>query len=170
MALAAHPERCAASNASRTSKVSASSPTLDPFQLASAEMVSNPYPVYHRLRAEAPVYWSDAWNGWVVTRYDDVHGVLLDQRFSSARTSAILEHLPESAQNDLKFIRRYMSLLISTIDDPEHARQRTVALKALAPRLFEAMRPQIQPEAALLSREAIGLARSNRSNTEVKTQ
>ena len=39
------------------------------------EFAVNPYPVYHRLRAEDPVHWTDAWGCWLLTRYDDVTAV-----------------------------------------------------------------------------------------------
>jgi cytochrome P450 len=115
----------------------------DPFQLGSAEMVFNPYPTYHRLRAEAPVYWSEVWGGWVVTRYEDVRAILLDARFSNARTTAILRQLPDAELAQLQDLRRYMTLWLGYVDDRDHTRQRASSLRALAPRLLEAMRPQV---------------------------
>ena len=46
--------------------------------LVSPEIYENPYPIYHRLRVEHPVHWSDAWGCWVLTRYDDVVSILRD--------------------------------------------------------------------------------------------
>src|SRR6478752_1949846 len=43
-----------------------------------------PFPLYRRLRDEAPVYWDERNQTFVLTRHDDVYGVLLDPtRFSS---------------------------------------------------------------------------------------
>ena len=114
--------------------------------MLSPALLADPYSVYRQLRSETPVCWSESWQGWVVTRYDDALEILLDKdkRFSASRTASIFQKLPASAQSELQDLRRYTSLWIGFIDDPEHARQRAVALKALAPRLFEAMRPQIQ--------------------------
>lgn len=39
----------------------------------------DPAPIYADARASAPVFWSDATGGWVVTRRDDVHRVLTDE-------------------------------------------------------------------------------------------
>lgn len=119
--------------------------TLDPYALGSAEVLHNPYPVYARLRVSDPVYYSSDWNGWVVTRYQDVYAILQDSaRFSAARTPALLKQLPAHDQAELTTLNRYMSLWIGFVDAPEHTRLRSVSIKALAPRFFEALRPRIQ--------------------------
>jgi len=41
----------------------------DPFSVAFQEA---PFPVYRRLRDEAPVYRSEKWGFWALSRYDDV--------------------------------------------------------------------------------------------------
>jgi cytochrome P450 len=51
--------------------------------------LGNPHPIWHHLRANAPVYWQDVGEGrgfWSVTKYDDVEWVLKDHTtFTSAR-------------------------------------------------------------------------------------
>ncbi len=45
----------------------------------------DPYPIYKRLRREAPVYWSER-GFWVLSRYDDIWAAVHDHaRFSSAQ-------------------------------------------------------------------------------------
>ena len=39
----------------------------------------DPYPIYAAARRHAPIFWSDATNGWVVSRRDDVQAVLGDE-------------------------------------------------------------------------------------------
>ena len=65
--------------------------------LTSPEFYRDPYPAFHRLRAEAPVHWSDAWGGWVLTRYDDIEKVLRDFRhFTKAgHVTKALDDLPQ---------------------------------------------------------------------------
>ena len=67
---------------------------FDPL-LGSPEFFENPYPVYRRLREETPVYWSTAWNAWVLTRQADVVAIHRDPKtFSShGRVSAQLDRL-----------------------------------------------------------------------------
>lgn len=47
----------------------------DPFSVAFQE---DPFPVYERLREEAPIYRSEKWGFWALSRYDDVRNALLD--------------------------------------------------------------------------------------------
>ena len=66
--------------------------------LKSAANVQDPFPLYAWLRDHEPVHWSDAFNAWVVTRYDDVLEIFnrpdtfssdrfrkIDERYASRR-------------------------------------------------------------------------------------
>ena len=57
---------------------------LSLYHLLNPEILADPYPLYHRLRNEAPVHWDPFLHAWVVTRYNDVVRVLHD--FSADRT------------------------------------------------------------------------------------
>ncbi len=57
--------------------------TFDPMD---AEFIANPYPTYHRLRAEEPVHHNPL-GFWVLTRYEDVLMVLRDPRFAKASSA-----------------------------------------------------------------------------------
>jgi cytochrome P450 len=55
----------------------------DPYDPA---ISANPYPVYRRLRDEAPMYYNKAYDFYTVSRYSDVDQCLMDREtFSSAR-------------------------------------------------------------------------------------
>ena len=62
-----------------------------------SDYFEDPYPFYDQLRSQDPGHWSDSWNCWIVTRYDDVATVLRDwKRFSSVgRSSRFLGQLPD---------------------------------------------------------------------------
>lgn len=52
--------------------------------VASGDLTIDRHDVYTRLREDAPVFFSDALQSWVLTRYDDVKAVLADEdRFAS---------------------------------------------------------------------------------------
>src|SRR5438445_10489055 len=53
------------------------------------EFLADPYPTYHRLRAEDPVHQSPL-GFWVLTRYDDVSAVLRDPRFIKEPLAALV--------------------------------------------------------------------------------
>src|SRR5205809_3210091 len=66
------------------STASSADRTLSLYNLLDPEVLANPYPLFHRLRAEDPVHWDPFLHSWVVTRYPDVVRVL--KEFSAART------------------------------------------------------------------------------------
>ena len=47
----------------------------DPF---SAEFQADPFTVYRWMRDEAPVYYSEKWDWWALSRWDDVRTASLD--------------------------------------------------------------------------------------------
>ncbi len=54
------------------------------------EIDADPYPVYARLREEAPLYYNEEQDFYAVSRFEDVqHGLLDRQTFSSARGSVL---------------------------------------------------------------------------------
>jgi cytochrome P450 len=56
---------------------------FDPF---SREFFDDPYPVYRRMREEAPVYYNEQYDFYALTRHEDVAAALRDHdAFSSAR-------------------------------------------------------------------------------------
>jgi cytochrome P450 len=48
------------------------------YDMYSVEINADPYPVYRRLREEAPLYYNDTHDFWAVSRYEDVEKGLLD--------------------------------------------------------------------------------------------
>jgi cytochrome P450 len=45
----------------------------DPYDI---DIVHDPYPVYARLREEAPVYYNERYDFWAISRYADVEKAL----------------------------------------------------------------------------------------------
>jgi cytochrome P450 len=120
---------------------SATSQDLDQIPLFSHDMAQDPYPIYHRLRAADPVHWSEKFNAWILTRYDDVAAGLNDLRLSSDRT-ALLQEMAGSKELEPFFA--FLSQRMIFADPPKHARLRGLVSKAFTPHAVEAMRPHIQ--------------------------
>jgi cytochrome P450 len=60
---------------------------INPPDLANPRFKANPYPFYARLRAEAPVWRTtlpDKRTAWLLSRYEDVAGVL-EERYLRQR-------------------------------------------------------------------------------------
>ena len=107
---------------------------------------ANPYPFYARLRDEAPVWRTtlrDRRTAWLVTRYDDVAGVLKDDTFAKDKANAMdAEQRAKTpwVPGFLKPLERNML----DLDDPDHRRLRALVSKAFTPRLIERLRSRIE--------------------------
>jgi cytochrome P450 len=89
----------------------------------------DPYPVYRRLREEAPVYRDPEDRWWVLSRFADVCESLRDwETFSSSRGPA-----PENPDRDG---RKYS---IISMDPPRHDRLRAMLRKFFTPRAVDAL-------------------------------
>ena len=51
-----------------------------PFNPRSAAFRANPYPIYHRLRAQDPIHYRHEQGDWILTRYADMVALLKDNR------------------------------------------------------------------------------------------
>ena len=122
-----------------------SSSSLDQL-LVSPAMYSDPYPIYHQLREEDPVHWSDVWGCWVLTRYADVVAVLRDyRRFTNVgRIASFLDQLPESVRAQIRPLYDNFTVGMPNTDPPEHTRVRGLVNTAFTARVVEGMRPRVQ--------------------------
>ncbi|MEX0776870.1 MAG: cytochrome P450 [Phycisphaeraceae bacterium] len=115
--------------------------------LTSPTLLDDPYPVFHRLRREAPVAWSEAWGCWIVTRYDDVSAILQDHaRFSSFGrvTNVIRRSLPAGELAQLQPLISHYSRGLINVDPPDHTRIRRLVQQTFLPRTLDRLKPHVQ--------------------------
>lgn len=55
------------------------------------EIDADPYPVYRRLREEAPLYYNDQYDFYALSRFDDVQRTFVDSETYSSARGAVLE-------------------------------------------------------------------------------
>lgn len=107
------------------------------FDPLSPAFLADPYPVYARLRAEAPVVRIGP--RWVVSRYDVVDAVLKGPSFGrSGYDQLILKAFGPGPMYES--FRRWMLFM----DPPNHTRLRSLATRAFTPRAVERLRDSIQ--------------------------
>ena len=116
-------------------------PILSLFQLLDPEVLANPYPLYERLRSEAPVHWDPYLHAWVVTRYADVITVL--HHFSANRTPTP-EQFAAMGLPELGPLAQVMVKQMLFMDAPDHTRLRGLASTAFTPARVEALRSHIK--------------------------
>ena len=113
--------------------------------LASEAFNQNPYPLYHRMRREAPVYWSEAWGCWMLTRYEDIAWTLQDhQSFTSLGRLTATMDLPEPLRERAAPLIRHYSQGLINVDPPDHTRMRKLVHLAFTPRAIRKMRAYIE--------------------------
>jgi hypothetical protein len=116
--------------------------------IAAPEFLSDPYPAFDRLRAEAPVFWSDVWNCWLVTSYDLVNESFRDHvRFSNVnRFAATFTGLPDDVFDEIRPLHSHFNGGRGLIhaDPPTHTRLRRLIHLVFTPRVVQKMREQVQ--------------------------
>ena len=117
--------------------MSTSVPDFNPLDPA---FIADPYPVYHRLRAAAPV-WRSPIGFNVVTRYDDTALVLRDRRFGKSYVENITKRYGPQIVDEPAYASMMRTMLV--LDPPDHTRLRGLVTKAFTARRVEAMRPRI---------------------------
>jgi cytochrome P450 len=105
----------------------------------------DPYPVYRRLRDEAPCYHDAERGFWALSRHADVLAAFLDpERFSSTKGVAL---------EDIGDAEAVMSFL--AMDPPRHDRLRALVSRGFTPRRVRELEPSIR---ALACRYLDGVA------------
>lgn len=107
---------------------------FDPYDYAFHE---DPYPLYRRLRDEAPVFHAERDDLWVVSRHADVFDVLRDDAAFSNRMGVSLDASAWSPD-----AHRVMSFL--ALDGQRQTRLRRLVSAAFTPRRVKELQPQIQ--------------------------
>jgi cytochrome P450 len=106
--------------------------------LLTPEGIQDPYPVYDRIRATGPVYWSDALRMWLVTSHEAAREVYRDhERFSSAGANIAdrLSRLPDDVRDQVPTVTAVDSAeVLNVADPPRHTRHRAFFTRPLAPR------------------------------------
>src|ERR1700730_8345053 len=112
------------------------------------DLVDDPYPLYHRMRVEAPVmaYGDEV----LVTRYGDVERVLRDhadfskRNYRGSRVTSFADRLGPEEAEVFNQISAFKELWMSAMDPPAHSRNRGLVHKVFTPRRIAEMRPRVE--------------------------
>ncbi|MDE3087222.1 MAG: cytochrome P450 [Acidobacteriota bacterium] len=105
----------------------------DPYDIA---INADPYPVYRRLREEAPLYYNEAYDFYAVSRFDDVARGLLDPETHPSGRGVILELIKSDTEIP-------PGTLIFE-DPPRHTIYRRLLSRVFTPRRVAALEPKIR--------------------------
>ena len=114
--------------------------------IVSREFKANPFPFFASLRTSQPVYRTtlpDKTPVWLISRYEDVVGLLKDERFvKNKRTAMTAEQLRKMPWVPPAF--RPLERNMLDLDPPDHTRLRALVHKAFTPSLVGRMRNRIE--------------------------
>lgn len=127
----------------------------------------DPFAEYARLRTEAPVckVKFGRLDAWLVTCYDDVLAVLKDERFVKNRRQVQSADQLAKAGWMPAFLRPLERNMLD-LDDPDHARLRSLVHKAFTPQRIEQMQTRIEAIANRLIDEMSGGEMSGKSQAK----
>lgn len=115
------------------------------FPLYTQAFDANPFPIYKDLQENAPCFWSEEAQKWVLTRYEDVVNALNDwQTYSSAKGN-LVDEFPGRAGNTL-----------GSMDPPKHDQVRAVIQSVFAKRNLKHMDEPIKDLARKIIDKNIG--------------
>ena len=115
------------------------------------ELQLDPYPVFRRMREEAPLYYNERHDFFALPRFDDVQGAFLDpETYSSARGN-ILELVHANVEMP--------SGVFIFEDPPLHTAHRGVLNRVFTPRKMSVIEPQVRAYCARVLDPLIGADR-----------
>ena len=105
----------------------------DPYDF---EIDSDPYPVWKRLREEAPLYYNEKYDFYALSRFHDVEPALVDWRTFSSAKGTVLE-----------LIKSNMEIPPGSIifeDPPTHDLHRGILSRVFTPKKMNAIEPKVR--------------------------
>jgi cytochrome P450 len=122
--------------------------SYDPYDV---EINADPYPVYRRLREEAPLYYNEQYDFFAVSRYDDVERGLVDRDTYISGRGGILELIKAN-------IEMPPGVLIFE-DPPVHTVHRGLLSRVFTPKKMNALEPQVREFCAASLDPLVGTGR-----------
>lgn len=107
---------------------------FDPF---SQEFFDGAYDTFRRLRDEAPVYFSEKWDFWALSRYEDVAPATKDHETFSSAKGATLDMV--KAHDDAIPVPK----VIISMDPPEHQKMRKLVSSVFTPRAIASLEDMV---------------------------
>jgi cytochrome P450 len=97
---------------------------------------NDPYPVWKRMRDEAPLYYNEKYDFYALSRHQDVQRCSLDTKTYSSAKGSVLELIKSGAQMPPG------AILFE--DPPEHTMHRSLLARVFTPRRMEAIEDKVR--------------------------
>jgi cytochrome P450 len=120
----------------------------DPYDF---EIDTDPYPIWRRLREEAPLYYNEKYDFYAVSRFDDCEKVIVDWRTYSSARGTLLELIKANVQMPPG------SIIFE--DPPPHELHRSLLSRVFTPRRVNGLEPKIREFCATRLDPLVGAGR-----------
>ena len=106
---------------------------FDPYDV---DIFADPYPVFRRLREEAPLYYNEKYDFWALSRFKDVEAGFVDHATYSSARGGVLEAIKQNFPVPKGFFIME--------DPPLHTLHRSLLSRVFTPKRVGALEPQIR--------------------------
>ena len=120
----------------------------DPYDF---DIDADPYPVWKRLRDEAPLYWNDKYEFFALSRWDDVDAAMLDWQTYISGQGSVLEIIKAGVEIPPG------SILFE--DPPTHDVHRSLLSRVFTPKKMQSLEPQVRAYCAQVLDPLVGTGR-----------
>jgi cytochrome P450 len=117
----------------------------DPYDF---DIDADPYPVWKRLRDEAPLYWNEKYDFYALSRWDDVDAAMLDWKTYISGRGSVLEIIKAGVEIPPG------SILFE--DPPTHDMHRSLLSRVFTPKKMNALEPQVRAYCAQVLDPLVG--------------
>ena len=100
------------------------------------DILEDPYPIFRRLRDEAPLYYNEPYDFYAVSRFDDVERTLVDRETFSSRKGVLLD-----------MIKADFEMPPGTLihdEAPIHTIHRSLLSRVFTPKAMSAIEPMVR--------------------------
>jgi cytochrome P450 len=118
-----------------------------------------PFPAYHKLREERPIYIDPVSGNYILTRYRDVRKVAMNTKTMSCKTGIIQTRKSEVSDEVNRMFSEQGYLPMDTLvtnDPPDHRVYRTLVDKAFTREKVDGLEPEIERSVTELIDQFIG--------------
>lgn len=125
------------------------------FNPSDPAFIADPYPVLAELRETTPIFWNNASQQWMLTRFDDVAATLRDRRLGRAYTHRFTHAELGRPEPDPRWadFNEHEEWSVLALEPPDHTRLRRLVQKVFTPRAVAGLGGPIAKSAeALLDR------------------
>ena len=126
-------------------------PTTINYDMFDRDIYASPYPVYRRLRDEAPLYYNEKYDFYAVSRYDDVARVLTDRETFISGKGGVYNIITAGVEMP--------EGLFIFEDPPRHTVHRNLVSRLFTPRAVNGLEPQIRDLCAEVLDTLVGAER-----------